>query len=79
VITPPKGPDQLLAGETGSSLALSGEEASELPRPGRLSDYLCLGVVARIYRRALVDEVIAETQSKEKPNRLLPARWWSIT
>ena len=45
---------------------------------GRLSDYLCLGVVSRIYQRYLVDEVIAETQSKEKRNRLLPG-WSSIT
>lgn len=43
-------------------------------RPGQLSDYLCLGVVSRVYRRDLVDEVIAETRSKEKRARLLPAR-----
>ena len=53
---------------------MSGDEAEEQPRAGRLSDYLCLGVVSRIYRRDLVDEVIAETRSKEKRNRLLPAR-----
>jgi len=39
-----------------------------------LSDYLCLGVISRIYRRDLVDELIAETGSKERRNRLLPAR-----
>ncbi len=39
-----------------------------------LSDYLCLGVISRIYPRDLVDEVITETRSKEKRNRLLPAR-----
>jgi Insertion element 4 transposase N-terminal/Transposase DDE domain len=46
----------------------------DTPQPGRLSDYLSLGVIARIYRRDLVDEVIAETRSKEKRARLLPAR-----
>lgn len=46
----------------------------DTPQPGRLSDYLCLGVICRIYRRDLVDEVIAETRSKEKRTRLLPAR-----
>jgi hypothetical protein len=53
--------------------AVSDEQADQ-PRAGRLSDYLSLGVVSRIYRRDLVDEVIAETRSKEKRNRLLPAR-----
>jgi hypothetical protein len=33
-----------------------------------------LGVIGRVYRRDLVDEVIAETRSKEKRGRLLPAR-----
>ena len=31
-------------------------------------------MIARVYRRDLVDEVIAETRSKEKRTRLLPAR-----
>jgi Insertion element 4 transposase N-terminal/Transposase DDE domain len=53
---------------------MSGDEAEEQPRTGRLSDYLSLGVMSRVYRRDLVDEVIAETRSKEKRNRLLPAR-----
>lgn len=53
---------------------MSGENAEEQPRRGRLSDYLSLGVVARVYGRDLVDEVIRETRSKEKRNRLLPAR-----
>jgi transposase IS4-like protein len=35
---------------------------------------LSLGVIARIYPRDVVDEVIIETRSKEKRNRLLPAR-----
>ncbi len=35
---------------------------------------MSLGVIARVYRRDLVDEVIAETRSKEKRTRLLPAR-----
>jgi hypothetical protein len=50
------------------------DERGDAPQPGRLSDYLCLGVVSRIYRRDLVDEVIAETRRKEKRSRLLPAR-----
>ena len=56
------------------SAAMSGDEVQEQSRAGGLSDYLCLGVVSRIYRRDLVDEVIAETRSKDKRNRLLPAR-----
>jgi len=47
---------------------------AEAPHPGRLSDYLSLGVIGRVYRRDLVDEIIAETRSKEKRTRLLPAR-----
>jgi hypothetical protein len=54
---------------------VSGDEVDEQqPQAGRLADYLSLGVVSRIYRRDLVDGVIAETRSKEKRNRLLPAR-----
>jgi hypothetical protein len=33
-----------------------------------------LGVIARVYRRELVDQVLLETRSKEKRQRLLPAR-----
>jgi hypothetical protein len=50
------------------------DEQAEAPHPGRLPDYVSLGVIARVYRRDLVDEVIAETRSKEKRTRLLPAR-----
>jgi len=46
----------------------------EAPRAGKLSDYLCLGVIGRIYTRDLVDEVLYETRSREKRDRLLPAR-----
>jgi Insertion element 4 transposase N-terminal/Transposase DDE domain len=52
---------------------MSGSDAEET-RAGRLSDYLCLGVISRVYRRDLVDDVIIETRSKEKRTRLLPAR-----
>jgi len=55
------------------SAAVTDERVGAL-QPGRLSGYLCLGVISRIYPRDLVDEVIAETRSKEKRNRLLPAR-----
>ena len=50
------------------------DEQAEAPHRGRLPDHLSLGVIARVYRRDLVDEVIAETRSKEKRTRLLPAR-----
>jgi Insertion element 4 transposase N-terminal/Transposase DDE domain len=53
---------------------VSGETNEPEPHAGRLSDYLSLGVVARIYRRDLVDQVLLETRSKEKRARLLPAR-----
>jgi len=46
----------------------------ETPRAGKLSDYLCLGVVGRVYTRDLVDEVLRETRSREQRDRLLPAR-----
>lgn len=52
--------------------AVSGEQ--EAPRVGRLSDYLSLGVIARVFGRDVVDEVIAETGRREQRNRLLPAR-----
>jgi hypothetical protein len=51
-----------------------GETNEQEPRAGRLSDYLSLGVVARIYPRGLVDQVLLETRSTEKRQRLLPAR-----
>jgi Insertion element 4 transposase N-terminal/Transposase DDE domain len=54
---------------------VSGDEANaQGPHAGQLSDYLSLGVIARIYRRDLVDDVLLETRSKEKRQRLLPAR-----
>ena len=53
---------------------MSGETNEQEPHAGRLSDYLSLGVIARIYPRDLVDQVLLETRSKEKRQRLLPAR-----
>ena len=54
---------------------MSGDEANaQQPHAGQLSDYLSLGVIARIYGRDLVDDVLLETRSKEKRQRLLPAR-----
>lgn len=44
------------------------------PEPGRLSDHLSLGVLARVYRRDLLDRVILETRSREQRARLLPTR-----
>ena len=54
---------------------MSGDETNaQAQYAGRLSDYLSLGVIARIYRRDVVDQVLLETRSKEKRQRLLPAR-----
>ena len=54
---------------------MSGDETNaQEPHAGQLSDYLSLGVIARIYRRDLVDDVLLETRRKEKRQRLLPAR-----
>ena len=50
------------------------QERYEQPAPGRLSDHLSLGVIARIYRRDLVDEVVSRSGRRQKRNRLLPAR-----
>jgi hypothetical protein len=45
--------------------AVSGDETNEQEaHAGRLSDYLSLGVVARIYRRDLVDQVLVDTQQR---------------
>jgi Insertion element 4 transposase N-terminal len=54
---------------------VSGDETNaQAQYAGRLSDYLSLGVIARIYRRDVVDQVLLETRSKEKRQRLLPAQ-----
>jgi hypothetical protein len=54
---------------------VSGDETNaQEPHAGQLSDYLSLKVIARIYRRDLVDDVLLETRRKEKRQRLLPAR-----
>jgi hypothetical protein len=39
----------------------------------RLTDQISVGVLTRLFRRDLVDEVIAETGTKEKRSRSLPA------
>lgn len=41
--------------------------------PVRLTDRISVGVLTRLFRRDLVDEVIAEIRRKEKRSRLLPA------
>ena len=46
----------------------------EEPGPGRLSDHLSLGVIARVYRRDQVDDAVARSGRREKRERLLPAR-----
>jgi hypothetical protein len=54
---------------------VSGDEGNERePHAGQLSDYLSLGVIARIYPRDVVDKVLLETRRREKRARLLPAR-----
>jgi Insertion element 4 transposase N-terminal/Transposase DDE domain len=39
----------------------------------RLTDCVSIGVLAKVFRRDLIEEVIAETNSREKRSRLLPA------
>lgn len=56
------------------SLVADEEKTETVPRPGRLSDHLSLGVIARVYRRDLVDDVLMDTGRREKRSRLLPAR-----
>ena len=50
------------------------EKRTDPPVPGRLSDHLSLGVIARVYRPELVEQVLLETARREKRTRLLPAR-----
>jgi Insertion element 4 transposase N-terminal/Transposase DDE domain len=40
---------------------------------GRLTDHLSIGVLAKTVPRFIIDEVLAETDRKEKRSRLLPA------
>jgi hypothetical protein len=49
------------------------------PHEGRLSDYLSLGVVARIYPRGLVDQVLLETRAKRNGNACCRPAWLCIT
>ena len=59
---------------------VSGDETDEQePRAGRLSNHLSLGVIARVYPRDVVDEVIIETRSKENGTGCCRPGWWSIT
>lgn len=44
-----------------------------IPDGGRLTDHLSIGVLTRTVPRFMVDEVLAETNRKEKRSRLLPA------
>ncbi len=46
----------------------------EVAAAGRLSDHLSLGVIARIYRRDVVEEMILLAGRREQRERLLPAR-----
>lgn len=39
----------------------------------RLSDLVSLGVLTRLFRRDLIDEILAETDKREQRSRLLPA------
>jgi hypothetical protein len=39
----------------------------------RLSDFVSLGVLTRLFRRDLIDEILAETDKREQRSRLLPA------
>lgn len=42
-------------------------------KPGRLTDYVALGVLSGLIHRDVVDEVVAECGKREKRSRLLPA------
>lgn len=39
-----------------------------------MSDHLSLGVIARVYRRDVIDEIVVRAGRREKRERLLPAR-----
>jgi hypothetical protein len=39
----------------------------------RLTDFVSIGVLAKVFRRDLIEEIIAETDTREKRSRLLPA------
>ncbi len=41
--------------------------------PGKLTDHVTLGTLTRTIPRFIVDEVLTETQSREKRSRALPA------
>lgn len=41
--------------------------------PDRLTDHVAIGVLTKLFRRDLVDEIIVETGSRERRSRLLPA------
>lgn len=45
----------------------------EIPSGVRLTDRISIGVLTRLVPRDVVDEVLAETRSKERRSRLLPA------
>lgn len=45
----------------------------DIQSAGRLTDFVSLGVLARVVRRDLVEEIVAETGKREQRSRLLPA------
>jgi hypothetical protein len=49
------------------------KEAAELPKGLRLNDFISLGVIAKIFPRDLIDEILIETKKTSERQRNLPA------
>ena len=49
------------------------KEAAELPKGIRLTDFISLGVIAKIFPRRLIDEILKETEKTSERQRDLPA------
>jgi hypothetical protein len=41
--------------------------------PDRLTDHVAIGVLTRLFRRDLIEEIVAETDRRERRSRLLPS------
>ena len=49
------------------------KEAAELPKGIRITDFISLGVIAKIFPRELIDEILKETEKTSERQRDLPA------
>jgi len=52
---------------------LMGKEAAELPKGIRLTDFISLGAIAKIFPRDLIDDILRETGKTSQRQRDLPA------